>query len=223
VRQDEHRHPEGRRVAARLETDVEHPLPDQDRPGRGILLIHDRGVGLRLRTEHPVVKPIPIVSHPISDAHVRSGDEPVKRHRDLGRDLAHQPAPAQLVAEYDPQMMDQAAPFSTADFEEDEREGSRKDRNSSPPRTLRLPVLADLPCALVLVSLLLLANISFWLSATQFSIGSTTRSRTWRRCTGSVTSPTSCSSTSGGATSVLTVRLMECVTGVPSAQLSTDP
>jgi hypothetical protein len=75
--------PNGGGVAPRLETDVEHPLPYQDRPGRGIDLIHDRGVGLRLRVELPVVKPIPIVSHPITDAHVRSGDEPVKRHRYL--------------------------------------------------------------------------------------------------------------------------------------------
>jgi hypothetical protein len=43
----EDRHPEWRLVAPRLETDLEHPLPNHDRPGRGIDLIHDRGLGLR--------------------------------------------------------------------------------------------------------------------------------------------------------------------------------
>jgi hypothetical protein len=83
VSHDEHRHVERWRVAPRLEADVEHPLPYQDRPVRGIDLIQDRGVGLRLRVESPVVEPIPTVPHPITDAHVRSGDEPIKRHRYL--------------------------------------------------------------------------------------------------------------------------------------------
>jgi hypothetical protein len=46
------------RIAPRLEPDVEHPLPDQDRPGRGIHLIHDRVIGLGLRIELPIVEPV---------------------------------------------------------------------------------------------------------------------------------------------------------------------
>jgi hypothetical protein len=52
-------------IAPRLEPDVEHPLPDHDCPGRGIDLIHDRGVGIRLRVEPPVVKPVRIVPIPL--------------------------------------------------------------------------------------------------------------------------------------------------------------
>jgi hypothetical protein len=66
------------------EADVEHPLSNQDRPGRGTDLIHDRDVGLRIRPELPIVKAIAIVPNPVPCAHVRSGDEPIKPHRDFG-------------------------------------------------------------------------------------------------------------------------------------------
>ena len=74
----EHRHPEWRRVAPRLETHVEHPLPYKDRPGQRVFLVNDRGVGVRLRIEHPIVESLPIVSHPVTHSLVRSGDEPVQ-------------------------------------------------------------------------------------------------------------------------------------------------
>jgi hypothetical protein len=65
VSHDEYWHPKRRWVAPRLEADVEHPLPQHDRPGRGIDLVHDRGVGLGLRVEHPVVKPLPTIPSPL--------------------------------------------------------------------------------------------------------------------------------------------------------------
>ena len=67
-------------------------LPQQDRPGRGIDLVHDRGVGLRLRVEHPVVKPISIVAHHFPakrfpDMHVSAGTVLTPAQFDMAADL----------------------------------------------------------------------------------------------------------------------------------------
>jgi hypothetical protein len=79
VSHDEHRHPVGRRVTPRLETDIEHPLPDHDRPGRSKELVHDRGVGLRLGIELPVGESTGVVSlQRGSDACFGIGDETIE-------------------------------------------------------------------------------------------------------------------------------------------------
>ena len=74
-------------------SDVEHPLADDDRPGARVDLVADLGVGVRAPVEHPVVQTPGIVAESIADGHVRLGDEPVERHRHLGVDLRHCPPP----------------------------------------------------------------------------------------------------------------------------------